>query len=240
MSITAHTARQCNNLLSLLPDDDYQALQPYLELVKLPVKKVIFERDKPMPYIYFPCNCVLSFLTHMEDGTAIEVGTVGNEGFSGIDVLIGADLASETCICQIPGNSFRIRTAVFREMVIDDTPIRTITQRHLQAYFRQMSQSVACNRLHTNEARFARWMLITHDRVQGNEFYMTQEFMAIMLGMHRPSISLIAGAFQEAGMIRYQRGRMTIVDRAQLEDICCECYGIVAKQFQRVLGHHRG
>jgi CRP-like cAMP-binding protein len=237
MLVSVPSPQPCDNrLLDLLSTDDYHPLAPYLEKVDLNIKETIAERNQPIHYIYFPCTAVLSVLNLMLDGQMVEVGTIGNEGFSGIDVLIGSDSASETTICQIEGRALRMTVANFKRAIDGNTPLRRVTLRFLQAYLSMVSQSVACNRLHTIEARFARWILMTHDRVMGDDFFLTQEFLAGMLGVHRPSISLVAGAFQQAGMIRYTRGHMTILKRDALEEICCECYDIVNKQYERTVG----
>ena len=237
MLTSVPSSQPCDNrLLALLSAQDYHALASHLELVPLDIKEIIAERGQPIRYIYFPCTAVLSVLALMLDGQAVEVGTIGNEGFSGLDVLVGGDLATETAICQIKGKALRMPMADFNRATDGDTPLRRVTLRYLQAYLSMVSQSVACNRLHNVEARFARWVLMTHDRVLGDDFYLTQEFLASMLGVHRPTISLVAGAFQQAGMIRYNRGHMTILKREALEDICCECYDVVNEQFERTLG----
>jgi CRP-like cAMP-binding protein len=237
MLTSVPSSHSCDNrLLALLSAQDYHAIAPYLEEVTLDIKATIAERGQPVRHIYFPCTAVLSVLALMLDGQAVEVGTIGNEGFYGIDVLVESDLATETSICQIKGKALRMSTVDFKKAITGDTPLRRVTLRYLQAYLSLVSQSVACNRLHTVEARFARWVLMTHDRVLGDDFYLTQEFLADMLGVHRPTVSLVAGAFQQAGMIHYNRGHMTIVKREALEDLCCECYDIVNKQFERILG----
>lgn len=225
-----------NRLLSMLSSEDYQLLQPHLKLVHMDFKQVLFERNNPIDYVYFPVSSVFSILSIMHDGTAVEVATVGNDGFAGIDVLIGADVATDTTICQVAGESFSMRASAFRNAVTNDTPLRRIAQRYLQLYLSQVSQSVACNRLHTIEERFARWVLMTHDRVGRDAFHLTHEFLADMLGVHRPSVSLVASAFQQAGMIKYARGNLTILDRAGLENTSCECYAVVKKQVERLLG----
>jgi CRP-like cAMP-binding protein len=241
MSTDSPLAHSCNNLfLSLLPQKDYENLQPYLELVSLKIKDVIYERNQPIPYVYFPCTCVLSIITIMQDGNAVEVATVGNEGFSGMDIMVGANVAINTTVCQVAGSSYRMRTATFRELNAENTALRQIAMTCVHAYLGQMSQSVACNRLHHIEERFARWILLTHDRVSSNEFHITQEFIAVMLGVHRPSVSVVAGAFQQAGIIRYTRGHMTILDREKLEEAACECYGVVSAHFSKLLGTRRG
>jgi CRP-like cAMP-binding protein len=237
MSSSYVTSQPCENqLLSLLSAGDYGALMPYLETVDLSVKQVLGERGNPYSHVYFPCSAVVSVLAMMKDGAMVEVGTIGNEGFYGIDVLVGGESAIETTICQIAGKALRMRVADFICAIDGNTPLRHVTQRYLMAYLSLVSQSVACNALHTIEARFARWILMTHDRVLEDDFHLTQEFLANMLGAHRPTVSVVAGAFQQAGMIRFNRGHMAILRREALEEATCECYGIVKEQFERTLG----
>jgi len=224
-----------NLLLNALGDDEYQRLAPRLQMVQLQQKDTVGQRGATSSYIYFPCTAVLSVLAFMDDGSAVEVGTVGKEGFVGIELLLGGARNTETTICQVDGSALRMSTGDFKEAIAGDTPLRRITQRYLLVYLSLVSQSVACNRLHGIEARFARWVLMTHDRVDGNEFNLTQEFIADMLGVQRPSVSLVASAFQQAGLIRYSRGHMTILNRAGIEDASCECYGIVREQFRTLL-----
>ncbi|WP_334190271.1 Crp/Fnr family transcriptional regulator [Noviherbaspirillum sp.] len=225
-----------NLLLSLLDDADYRQLAPRIERVSLKIKDVVTQRGALPTHVYFPVGSVVSVLAHMVNGAAVEIGTIGREGFLGIEVLAGGNNWTETTICQIDGDALRMRANDFIEAIHGDTPLRRVTQRYMLVYFSQIAQSVACNRLHTIEARFARWVLMTHDRVDGDDFQLTQEFLATMLGVQRPGVSLVASAFQQAGLIRYSRGRMSILDRAELEEACCECYAIVQDQFRKMLG----
>lgn len=236
MNALARSAHKCGNkLLALLPDKDYEALLPHLTPFPTPFNQVLFERDEPFEYAYFPCSGGHSILAVMENGATVEVGTVGNEGMSSVDLVLGSEIATETMICQIPGESLRMPVAIFREAIAGDNPLRRIMLRYLQAYLAQVSQSVACNRLHSLEERFARWILMCHDRAQHSEFQLTQEYLADMLGVHRPSVSLVARMYQQAGMIKYSRGTITVLDRGGLEEACCECYRIVKRQFERLL-----
>lgn len=231
------SADTCSNLLlSSLPEQEFQSLLPHLERIKTPLKFVIAERDQRIQYVYFPLSGSHSILAIMEDGASIEIGTVGYEGISTIEVLTGAELATGTVICQIAGECLRLPLAKFKEAVAGDTALRQMCFRYLQAYLSQVSQSVACNRLHTLEQRFARWILMSHDRVPGDTFQLTQEFLADMLGVYRPSVSVVAQGFQQAGLITYNRGTIHILDRQGLEGACCECYGVVRKNFERALG----
>lgn len=241
MSITLAQARQCqNHLLARLPDDEYQGLMPILDMVETKLKDVLYRQHEPIEYVYFPCTSAHSCTLVMEDGVMVEVGTTGNESFTGVELLMDATLATETAVCQIPGTSLRMTVTDFRKAVARYKSLRKLLKCAGQAYLAQVSQGVACNRLHSLEARFSRWLLISHDRVQGDELRLTQEFLAAMLGVHRPSISFIASAFQLAGIIKYTRGRLTILDREKLEDTSCECYAAVRGQFERLLGVPHG
>ncbi len=236
MSLTLGEVRNCGNrLLNKLTNEQLQVLLPRLEKVHHKIRDVIHERHQPIRYVHFPGNAILSNLLYMEGGTAVEVGTVGNEGISSVELLARASVAIETCVCQVAGDGLRMQTNDFREAISGATPLHHLTECYLQTYLVQLSQSVACNRMHTIEERFARWLLLTHDRVGSDEFFLTQEFIASMLGVHRPSVSLVAGTFQSAGMIKYSRGRITILNRAPLEDTSCECYAAVKAEFLRVL-----
>jgi CRP-like cAMP-binding protein len=241
MSASSPLAGKCGNyLLSTLTDDGYAALAPRLQRIHMVPKDVVGERNTLIDYIYFPCGAVLSVLAYMSDGTAIEVGTAGREGFCGIEVLVAGERWTETTICQVEGDCFRMSVKDFKEAIQADTPLLRATQQYMQVYLALVSQSVACNRLHTIEERFSRWVLMTHDRVDGDVFHLTQEFLAVMLGVQRPSVSLVASSFQQAGLIRYHRGRMTILNRHGLEETCCECYAAVRQLFHNVLKVDRG
>lgn len=230
-------APECQNvLLSHLHADAYAALSPFLEPITLTCKQVVAERGQPISHVYFPRSCILSIVNHMENGSAVEVGMIGKEGFSGVDILTGGSAALEHIVCKVAGESLRMAAADFRKEATDDTPLRRIAQRYLQAYLSMLSQSVACNRFHTLEQRFARWVLMTRDRIDTDNFPLTQEFLAQMLGVRRPSVSQIAAAFQQAGSIRYTRGDMMVLNRAQLEQAACECYGTLAQRFEHLLG----
>jgi len=220
----------------MLPESEYQALHPHLKYIDTPLDFVLFERDKSINYAYFPLVGEHSILARMENGAAVEVGTVGYEGMSTIDLILGGDLAAETTVSQIAGNALQMPAQVFKEMMASDTVLRRVVLKYLQAYLGQVSQSVACNRLHGLEQRMSRWLLMSHDRMKRDEFQITQEYLAMMLGVHRPSVSLIAGTLQRAGLIEYKRSMIRILDREGLEQVSCECYGVVRAQFERLLG----
>jgi CRP-like cAMP-binding protein len=225
-------ASECaNRLLALLPDAEYQALRAHFVHVTTPNRYVVHERNEPINDIYFPLEGSHSVLTIMEDGAAIEVGTVGNEGLSSVEVLTGARYALETTIAQVPGSALRLPLQQFLHAIEGDTALRRLSMLYLQVYLAQVSQSVACNRLHSIEQRFARWILMSHDRVRGDQFQLTQEFLADMLGVYRPSVTLVARTFQQAGLLRYHRGLVTILDRPGLEEACCECYSVARRRY---------
>lgn len=236
MALTVLQVRACQNrLLAKLPDDQLEHLLSVAELVETNVRQELGRQGEAIEYAYFPCTSALSCLVYLQEGSFVEVGTVGNEGFTSVELLLDATSAAESLVCQIGGMNVRIRIDAFKNAVSQSQPLRQILRCSAQAYLAQVSQSVACNRMHSVDLRFARWLLVTHDRVDGDTFELTQEFLAGMLGVHRPSVSVVAGLFQQAGMIRYTRGHMEILDRARLEESACECYGLVRKQFQRLL-----
>jgi CRP-like cAMP-binding protein len=236
MGVPASPEACKNRILAQLPEKEYLALSA--DMVRVPTRSraVLFERDKQIKYVYFPLSGGHSVISQMKDGSAVEVGTIGNEGFSCIDVLTGAGWAAETVICQIPGESLRLPLESFTNAIKGETVLRRLSYQYLQAYLSQISQSVACNRLHSTEERLARWILISHDRVEGNEFHITQEFLAVMLGVHRPSVTVVSKTFQQAGLITYNRGTVTILNRKGLEDACCECYAAVRNKVHHALG----
>jgi CRP-like cAMP-binding protein len=241
MSITLAQGRQSrNHLLGKLTDEQLRPLLPLFDLVEKKVKDVLVRQGDPIEYVYFPSSGAYSCIVYTEDGSGVEVGTIGNEGFTNVEMLFDAILATETVVCQISGTSLRMSANDFRAVITDARAFNNLLKCSGQAYLAQVSQSVACNRLHSTDIRFARWLLVTHDRVQGDEFEITQEFLAAMLGVHRPSVSVVAGLFQQAGIIQYTRGRMKILNRAKLEESACECYAVVCSQFERLLGVQHG
>jgi CRP-like cAMP-binding protein len=172
----------------------------------------------------------------MEDGTVVELATVGNEGMVGLPVFLGGDTMPLKAFVQIPGDAMRMKADVFKDSVNQGSPLHGLLQRYTQALFNQVAQSTACNRVHSIEERCCRWLLMTRDRVESDGFPLTQEFLSQMLGVRRPSVSVVAAILQKAGLIRYSRGRITILDREGLEAAACECYAIIKQEFDRLLG----
>ena len=187
-------------------------------------------------------NCVVSLLTMMESGDAIEVGTVGNEGFAGLPVLLESTVspASAHALAQIPGEAVRMRVGPFREALRREPPLQGLLFRYANAFVTEIAQSAACNRLHTIDQRCCRWLLMTHDRVGSDYIALTQEFLAQMLGVRRASVNAVAGLLQRTGLIRYSRGRITVLDRKGLEKASCECYQVIHREYERMLGPEGG
>lgn len=208
----------------------------HLDLVRFPMALVVHEPGDFMNYVYFPNNGVLSMLTVLEDGTVVEIATVGNEGMADLSVFLGLRHANSRLLVQIPGDTLRMTREVFLDMLSQCDGLREALGHYMVSMFTLVSQSAACNRLHAIEERAARWLLMTHDRVDSDSFPITHDFLASMLGTRRPSVTVAAGMLQKAGFIRYSRGRMTVLDREGLEASACECYRIVREQFDTMPG----
>jgi CRP-like cAMP-binding protein len=224
-----------NRLLAALPKAEYERLRPRLESMSLAIKQVVYEADRPIPHVYFPRNCVISMVLNLE-GSAVEIGTVGHEGMAGLPVFLGTDSLPSMALCQVPGEAVRVKARAFREAVRDSGPLHDLMHRYAHYLLVQSSQSTACNRLHPAEERLCRWLLMTQDRVGADRFPLTQEFMAQMLGVRRPTVSLVASTLQKAGLIQYSRGKVAVVDRPGLESAACECYAVTRKELERLLG----
>jgi CRP-like cAMP-binding protein len=225
-----------NQLLSALPTEEYKRLLPNLEFVSLNFKQIIYAPDGPIDYVYFPNSGIISLVNVTEDGRTVEAGMVGKEGMAGIPVFLGADKMPCLAISQVVGEAVRMKADVFKREVTPGTSLYNLLLRYTQALLNQISQSVACNCLHPVEGRLCRWLLMCQDRVRSNQFMLTQELLAQMLGVRRASVSEVAATLQKAGLIRYSRGKITILDRERLEASCCECYRVVKQEFDRLLG----
>lgn len=223
-----------NRLLASLPRKEFDRLSPELEAIAMTVKYVFYEANAVIRHVYFPLSGVASVVISMKDGVTVEVGLIGNEGMVGIPAFLGADRSPTKAFTQVPGDALRMRADTFKRLA-DNGPLRDIVQCYSQALLTQISQSVACNHLHSVEERMCRWLLMTHDRIGADEFPLTQEFLAQMLGVRRPSVTVIAGRLQRAGLISYHRGQVRIRKRQGLEAASCECYGVVKAEFDRLL-----
>ncbi len=225
-----------NRLLSALSAADYKRLAPHLERVHLEMKHVAFETNQPIEYAYFPLTGIASMITVMKGGKAVEVATVGNEGMIGLPLFLGVNTTPSRAFTQVPGESIRMKADAFQREVRRQAGFAKMLQIYTQALIVQISQGMACNGIHSIYQRTARWLLMTHDRVAAQKFPLSQEFIGAMLGVRRASVSEVASKLQKAGLIRYSRGIIEIVDRAGLEAASCECYGVIQHEFDRLLG----
>jgi CRP-like cAMP-binding protein len=225
-----------NHLLAALPQEEYERLLPNLEPVSLSLKQSLYEPNEPIDYAYFINSGATSLLNLMQDGQTIEAATVGKEGMVGVPLLLGTTQIPLQVIVQIPGDGLRMKADVFKAQVSWGCPLHTLLLRYMQTLMNQISQTAACNRLHSIEARCCRWLLMTHDRMESDSFPLTQEFLSYMLGVRRASVSEVAATLQKSGLINYHRGQITIRDRKGLEAASCECYQSTQQEFKRLLG----
>ena len=225
-----------NRFLGALRPESFALLAPELETIEMRAKVVLWEPDAPIRSIYFPHSCVMSIIVPLRGDVSVEAGTVGREGFLGVPVLLGSDSTSTQAIVQVSGTSSRVPASVFRRAINEDSDLRNFSLRYAQALLEQTSQSVACNGRHDLAERCARWLLMTQDRVDGDEFHLTHEFLATMLGVRRATVTVAAAILQRAGLIQYSRGRVRILDRAGLEDAACECYDVVRRKYEKLVG----
>ncbi|MDP1966706.1 MAG: Crp/Fnr family transcriptional regulator [Reyranella sp.] len=227
---------QANRLLGLLSPKDYRRLQPHLERIPLTYRQSLYRARQRLGFVYFIETGVGSLVNTMANGQAAEVGTIGNEGVVGLPLLLGDDRAPTSVYIQVPGAGLRMPAARFSAELARSPSMRKVMHRYAHALFNQVAQSAACNHFHTLQQRCCRWMLMTHDRMQTDEFLLTQEFLAMMLGVQRTGVSAAAGALQRAGLIRSSRGIVTILVRRGLQRRSCECYGVSKREFDRLLG----
>ncbi len=224
-----------NRLLAALPRSEYDRLRPGLDNLSLAWRDILHEANRPMSHVFFPLSGVVSLLLVMDDGPVLEVGTVGNEGLVGLPVFLGAERSPTRAICHIPGEALRMEAQVFQEEMRRAGPLHRMIQRAAQALLHQLALGIACRHRHSVQQRVCRWLLLTHDRVGADDFPLTQEFLAQMLGVRRPTLTAVAGVLQKAGLIRCRRGRITVLDREGLEAASCTCYRTVRKELDRLL-----
>lgn len=227
-------ARQ-NHLLAALPDLDWQRWLPHLELVELPLGKVLYEAGDILSHAYFPTNAIISLLYVMQSGDAAEIAVVGYEGVVGISLFMGGDSTSSRAVVQNAGYGFRITSEVIKVEFNSAAPVLHLLLRYTQALITQMTQTAACNKHHSLHQQLCRWLLLSLDRLSGNELVMTQQLIANMLGVPLDGMTEGALFLQEAGMIRYADGHITVINRAGLEELTCECYEVVKKEYDRLL-----
>lgn len=229
--------RSLNRLLDALPDEDRARLLGQVELVSHPRGEILSRQGGSIDRVHFPVTAVLSLVTTLDDGSTIEISTIGNEGTTGAPVYLGANsISNATCLCQIPGDSLSMDAEAFRTATRASEQLSSVMGRYVLALLVQVGQAVACNALHSTLERAARWLLTSHDRVRSDEFALTQEFLSYMLGVRRASVTVAARTLQAAGLIRYHHGTITILDRAGLEEAACECYFVMRSALEEAVG----
>ena len=205
-----------------------------LERVELSIREVLYDQGQRISYVYFPTSSAVSLISVMAEGRSVEIASVGPEGAVGVALVFGEDIAMARAIVQVPGEAWRMKPAAFQEALRSYPPFRTVLERYLYVLLITVARSGGCNALHTVEQRCARWLLSMHDRAKADQFVLTQEFLAEMLGVSRPRINVVAGTLQRAGLIRYARGRIRILDRSKLEAAACECYRLIREEQERL------
>ena len=224
-----------NKLLAALPDAEWQRWLPKLEAVPLPLGSVLYESGGTLSHVYFPTTAIVSLLYVMESGASAEIAVVGNEGLVGISLFMGGDSTPSRAVVQSAGQGYRLVAAAMQEEFDRAGAAMHLLLRYTQALITQMAQTAVCNRHHSLDQQLCRWLLLSLDRLQGNELKMTQELIANMLGVRREGVTEGATRLQQAGLIRYARGHITVLDRAGLEARTCECYAVVRKEYDRLL-----
>jgi CRP-like cAMP-binding protein len=226
---------QLNYLLAALPATDYARIGPALELIPMKLGDVLYEPGVRLRYVYFPATSIVSLLYVMEDGASAEIAIVGNEGVLGISLFMGGDTTPSRAVVQSAGYGFRLKAQLLKDEFGRFGPTMHLLLRYTQALITQMSQTAVCNRHHSVDQQLCRWLLLSLDRLASNELTMTQELIANMLGVRREGVTEAAGKLQDAGLIRYRRGQITVLDRPALEARSCECYQVVKTEYDRLL-----
>jgi len=233
--VTKVNKRGENQLLSLLPQGDRKRILARCDRISLDIKTVLYEANGAMPHVYFPLSGMVSLVLNTQEGQTIEVGTIGNEGMLGTPLVLGADKSPVEALIQVSGDLLRMTAKDFRLELKRSSTLRDVAQRFAKVLMNHISQSVVCNRIHPVEKRICRWLLMTHDRVGLDDIGLTQQFVSQMLGVRRPSVTVVAGTLRQAGLIKYSRGKMAILNRKGLEAGACECYQIVKRESERLL-----
>ena len=230
----AHDPKK-NQLLAALPEPDWQRWLPYLEWVGMPLGQVLYESGTTLSHVYFPTTSIVSMLYVLENGASAEIAIVGNEGMGGISLFMGGESTPSRAVMQSAGQGFRLKAQMLKDEFTRAGPVLQLLLRYTQALITQMTQTAVCNRQHSLDQQLCRWLLLSLDRLQGSNLQMTQELIANMLGVRRESVIEAALKLQEAGLIRYARGHITVLDRVGLEQRSCECYAVVKKEYDRLL-----
>jgi len=230
----AHDPRQ-NHLLAALPPADFERVSSHLKLVLLPLGEVLYESGSRQRRVYFPTTAIVSLLYMMADGASAEIAVVGNEGIIGVSLFMGGETTPSRAVVQSAGHAYQLSGKVLKEEFTRGGAMQHLLLRYTQALLTQMAQTAVCNRHHSLDQQLCRWLLLSLDRLSGNDLVMTQELIANMLGVRREGVTEAAGNLQNAGLIKYNRGRITVLDRVGLESRTCECYAVVKKESDRLL-----
>jgi CRP-like cAMP-binding protein len=236
MALAAQAAdpRQ-NHLLAALPDAEWERWVSQLEPVDMPLGKVLYESGRKLSHVYFPTTCIISLLYVLENGASAEIAVVGHDGLVGVSLFMGGESTTSRAVVQSAGKGFRLKAALMMQEFNRAGPVLHLLLRYTQALITQMAQTAVCNRHHSLDQQLCRWLLLSLDRLPSNELRMTQELIANMLGVRREGVTEAAGDLQNAGLIQYQRGHITVLDRTSLEQRSCECYSVVKKEYDRLL-----
>ena len=224
-----------NHLLAALPAREWQHWQPQLELVDMPLGQVLYESGVTLSHVYFPIDSIVSLLYVMENGASAEIAVVGYEGIVGVSLFMGGGSTPSRAVVQSAGQGYRLSAGALNREFDAGGAVLHLLLRYTQALITQMSQTAVCNRHHTLDQQLCRWLLLSLDRLQGNELVMTQELIANMLGVRREGVTEAAHQLQEVGLIRYARGHISVLNRRALEERTCECYAVVKKEYDRLL-----
>ena len=224
-----------NLLLRNLPEDVWKRIKPHVELIDMPLGRVLYESGDTLHHAYFPSTCILSLLYLMEDGESAEIGVVGCEGLLGVALFMGGGTMPSRSVVQSAGTGYRLRGRYLKHEFRESIPVQRLLLRYTQALMTQLAQTAVCNRHHSIEQQFSRWLLMSMDRLPSNELVMTQQLIANMLGVRREGVTAAARKLQQLDLIRYRRGRITVLDRPALEAHTCECYGVVKSEYDRLL-----
>jgi CRP-like cAMP-binding protein len=224
-----------NHLLAALAPDERERIFPHLQPVDLRLGEVLYESGETLRYVYFPTDCIVSLLYVLLDGASAEIAVAGNEGLVGISLFMGGETTPNRAIVQSAGHAYRLIGQRLKDEFHRNGKLHALFLRYTQALITQMAQTAVCNRHHSVDQQLCRWLLLSLDRLPTNTLKMTQELVANMLGVRREGVTEAAGKLQELGVIRYSRGRVTVLDRPQLERLCCECYAVVKKEEDRLL-----
>jgi CRP-like cAMP-binding protein len=230
----SHNPQQ-NHLLATLSPGERERIYPHLRLVPMPLGEVLYESGDALRYVYFPTDSIVSLLYVLADGASAEISVVGNEGLIGIALFMGGETTPNRAVVQSAGHAYRLIGQQLKGEFHRNGPLQLRLLRYTQALITQMAQTAVCNRHHTVDQQLCRWLLLSLDRLASNELTMTQELIADMLGVRREGVTEAAGKLHKVGVIRYVRGHITVLDRAKLEQLCCECYAVVKKETDRLL-----